>query len=386
MLGKRVSLFKLFGFEVHADWSWIILALLITWSLAMGVFPAYFDGFSTTTYWIMGVVGALGLFGSIVFHELCHSLVARRFGLPMKGITLFVFGGIAEMDEEPPTAKAEFFMAVAGPLASVVLGGALFGLYYFSENAGMPRQISAVLQWLGSINIILAVFNMVPAYPLDGGRVLRAALWKWKDDLKWSTRIASYVGSGFGFLLMALGIVNIFRGGIIGGMWWILIGLFVRNASLMSYRKVLMTRALKGEPVRRFMKENVESVSANTSVQDLVEEHIYKHHFKMYPVLRGDRLTGCVTTRDVKEVPREDWDATPVAEVMSSCSDENTIGPDADATEALTRMNKTGNSRLMVVEGEQLVGIIALKDLLEFLSLKLELEEGEMQSTIGRRR
>jgi Zn-dependent protease/predicted transcriptional regulator len=331
----------------------------------------------------MGIVGALGLFGSIIFHELCHSLVARRFGLPMKSITLFVFGGVAEMDEEPPSPKAEFYMAIAGPLSSLVLGGVLFGLYYLLDKAGLPPQVSAILRYLGSINIILAAFNMVPAYPLDGGRVLRSALWKWKNDLKWSTRIASYVGSGFGFLLMALGIINIFRGGIIGGVWWIMIGLFVRNASLMSYRKVLTTRALKGEHVRRFMKENVQSVSANTSVQDLVEEYIYRYHFKMYPVLSGGKLTGCVTTRDVREVPREEWEVTPVGNVMNSCSDENTINPDADATEALNRMNKSGNSRLMVVEGDQLVGIIALKDLLEFLSLKLELEEGEVQSTLG---
>ena len=374
MFGKRITLFKLLGFEVKIDVSWLIIAVLITWSLARAVFPSYFQGLSGTTYVLMGVVGALGLFSSIVVHEFSHSLVARRFGLSMKGITLFIFGGVAEMEEEPPTAKAEFFMAIAGPLASVVLGGILYGITVLGARSGWPNPIIGVLSYLWSINLVLAAFNLLPAFPLDGGRVLRSALWGFTGRLAWATRIASLIGSGFGFLLIAMGVVTIVRGDFVGGIWWFLIGMFVRNASQTSYRQLVTRQLLEGEPVRRFMEGNPVTVPYHISVEQLVEDYVYKHHFKMYPVVQEEKLVGCVTTRDVKMIPREEWDQHTVKEVSTACSPENTIASDADATDALALMSRTGNSRLMVVDGERLVGIIALKDLLEFLSLKMDLE------------
>ena len=190
MFGKRITLFRLLGFEVKIDASWLIIAVLITWSLARAVFPAYFEGLSGATYILMGIVGALGLFSSIVVHEFSHSLVARRFGLSMKGITLFIFGGVAEMEEEPPTAKAEFFMAIAGPAASVVLGGVLLGITVLGTRYGWPNPVIGVLSYLWTINLVLAAFNLLPAFPLDGGRVLRSALWGFTGRLAWATRIA----------------------------------------------------------------------------------------------------------------------------------------------------------------------------------------------------
>ncbi len=374
MFGKRITLFKLLGFEVKIDVSWLIIAVLITWSLARAVFPSYFQGLSGTTYVLMGVVGALGLFSSIVVHEFSHSLVARRFGLSMKGITLFIFGGVAEMEEEPPTAKAEFFMAIAGPLASVILGGILYGITVLGARSGWPNPIIGVLSYLWSINLVLAAFNLLPAFPLDGGRVLRSALWGFTGRLAWATRIASLIGSGFGFLLIAMGVVTIVRGDFVGGIWWFLIGMFVRNAAQTSYRQLVTRQLLEGEPVRRFMEGNPVTVPYHISVEQLVEDYVYKHHFKMYPVVQEEKLVGCVTTRDVKMIPREEWDQHTVKEVSTACSPENTIASDADATDALALMSRTGNSRLMVVDGERLVGIIALKDLLEFLSLKMDLE------------
>jgi Zn-dependent protease len=195
MFGKRITLFKLFGFEVRVDLSWLIIAFLIVWSLAQGFFPYQHKGLSSTTYLWMGIVGALGLFASIVFHELWHSLIARRVGLHMKGITLFVFGGVAEMDEEPPNAKAEFLMAIAGPLSSIVLGFIFY--VFYSTFKGLPVPVEGVVRYLALINWILAGFNLLPAYPLDGGRVLRSALWFWKGDLRWATRIASQSGSAY---------------------------------------------------------------------------------------------------------------------------------------------------------------------------------------------
>ncbi len=375
MFGKRITLFRLFGFAVRIDMSWIIIAALVTWSLAAG-FPHYYKGLSTQTYWLMGAVGALGLFVSIVFHEMCHSLVARRYGLPMKGITLFIFGGVAEMDDEPPSAKAELMMAIAGPASSVLLAVGFGIIYVFGRLAAWPSPVSGVLGYLGLINIVLAAFNLVPAFPLDGGRVLRALLWSWKDNVKWATRVASQIGSGFGLVLIILGVWNILLGNLVGGIWWFLIGMFVRGAANMSYQQLLTRQALEGEPVHRFMEQNPVTVSSSISLEDLIENYIYKFHFKMFPVVDNDRLVGCISTREVKEVPRGEWPQRTVGDLLTRCSVDNTIRPDADSMEALSKMRKTGTSRLVVVDGDRLVGIISLKDMLKFLSLKVELEEG----------
>jgi len=347
--------------------------VLIVWTMAKGIFPQYFPHLLSRDYWIMGVAGALGLFASVVFHELWHSLISRRFDLPMKGITLFIFGGVAEMSEEPKTPKAEFYMAVAGPLSSVVLGLILYGIATAGHE--WPVPVVGVLSYLAYINLLLAGFNMIPAFPLDGGRVLRSILWKWKKDLRWSTRVASAIGSGFGFLLIFLGILQFFLGNAVGGIWWFLIGIFLRNASMMSYQQILMRKAFEGEPVRRFMSTAPVAVKSSFSLKQLVDDYIYKFHFKMFPVVENDRLVGCVTTRQLNEIPKSEWDRHAVGEVINQCSPANTISPDADAMKALTKMNETQNSRLLVVEGERLIGIIALKDLLQFFAHKMELDQ-----------
>jgi len=376
MFGKRIKLFKLLGFEVRIDWSWIIIALLITWSLSKGLFPAYYKNLSTQTYWWMGIIGALGLFLSIIAHEFSHSLVARKYGIPMKGITLFIFGGVAEMDEEPPSPKVEFMMAIAGPLSSIVIALVFYGVYSMGKQGGLSVPVNGVIGYLAMINALLAGFNLLPAFPLDGGRVLRSILWGVKKNLRWATYISSRIGSGFGILLIILGVIQIFRGNFVGGMWWFLIGMFLQGAAKASYQQLITRKALEGEPIRRFMKTDPVTVSPTVSLEHLVEDYIYKYHFKMFPVVEdSDRLLGCVTTKQVKEIPREDWNRKTVGEVASQCSPENTIEPQADAMKAISIMNRTGNSRLMVVEGGHLVGIIALKDLLELLSLKVELED-----------
>jgi Zn-dependent protease len=374
MFGKRITLFKLLGFEVHIDLSWFIIALLVTWSLAKGLFPSYYQNLAPATYLWMGIFGAVGLFLSIVFHELCHSLVARRFGLPMKGITLFVFGGVAEMTEEPSSAKSEFLMAIAGPLSSILLGLILTAVTVFvGEVLSIP--VFGVINYLASINFILAAFNLLPAFPLDGGRVLRAALWQWKKNLKWATRVAARFGTGFGILLILFGIFNVIMGRLIFGIWQFMIGMFLRNAAQMSYQQVLIRKALEGETVEHFMKKDPVTAPSSLSLKDLVEDYIYNYHFKMYPVVEGGTLIGCITTRQVKEMPRDQWAIRTVRDVASRCSPENTIGPAADAMKALSVMSKTGNSRLMVVDDGRLVGIITLKDIMGYLSVKLELDE-----------
>jgi Zn-dependent protease/predicted transcriptional regulator len=374
MFGRSIRLIRLFGFEVKIDLSWLILGILITWSLAQSLFPSYYKGLAKSAYWIMGIAGALGLLVSIVFHELWHSLIARKFGLPMKGITLFIFGGVAEMTEEPPSPKAEFFMAIAGPLSSIFFGGALLGLSFLGGGAGWPRPVLGVLSYLGILNLVLAGFNLLPAFPLDGGRVLRAVLWGWKDNMRWATKIASGIGSAFGIILIVVGALEFVFGNFIGGVWMFLIGMFLKGASETAYKQLLIRRSLEGETVGKFMKDNPVTVSPRISIQELVEDYIFKHHFKMFPVVEDDRLIGCVTLNQVKEIPREERPSRRVGDLSLSCSKENTISPDEDAMKALSQMSRTNASRLMVVRGDKLVGMIALKDMMKLLSLKMDLE------------
>ncbi len=377
MFGKSVRVMRLFGFEVKVDFSWLVLGLLITWSLGKGLFPGRYQGLSVTTYWLMGAAGAAGLFFSIVFHELWHSLVARRFGLPMTGITLFIFGGVAEMTDEPANPRVEFFMAVAGPLSSIVLGAALLG-FDLLAGAMLSRPIRGVVNYLGLLNLALAGFNLVPAFPLDGGRVLRSILWAAKGNIRWATKVASSIGAGFGLLLIALGTLNFLRGNVIGGLWLFLIGMFLRNASQGSYRQIIVRRALEGEPVRRFMVTEPVTVGPGLTIEELVEKFVYRHHFKMYPVVEDGRLAGCVSLGRVKQIPREEWSRHTVREIAADCSAGNTIGPEEDALKALALMSKTSSSRLMVTRGDRLLGIVTLRDLMSFLSLKIDLEgDGE---------
>jgi len=372
MFGKTFDLFSVFGFKIRLDLSWFVVAVLVTWSLARSVFPGFVEGLPVTAYWLMGAVGALGLFASVVAHELSHATVARRYGVEMKGITLFIFGGVAEMTDEPPNPRAEFWVAIAGPIASVAVGLGCLALWALA----LPRPVQSVLGYLGLINIVLAVFNMIPAFPLDGGRILRSLLWQWKGSLKQATRITTQIGAGFGVALIAFGIVRLIAwNDFVGGMWTALIGLFVRNAAQMSYQQLLLRRVLEGEPVQRFMNPDPVTVPPHVPVEELVEDYVYRHHFKMYPVVGNGRLEGCVTTREIKGLPRERWANTPVRELVQACSAENSIAPDADALAALSSMSQNRVSRLLVVEEGTLRGVLALKDLLDFFAMKIELEE-----------
>jgi Zn-dependent protease/predicted transcriptional regulator len=375
MFGKTVTLFRIFGFEVKVDWSWLILGALIVWSLATGLFPGWYKGLERSDYWIMGVAGAVGLFLSIVFHELWHSLIARRFGLNMRGITLFLFGGVSEMADEPPSPKAEFFLAVAGPLSSVGLAAVLLASSYLLRGQGPMTPVTGVLNYLGFLNLVLAGFNLIPAFPLDGGRVLRAVLWGTWNDIRRATRVASSIGAGLGAGLMFLGVVQFFMGRSVGGIWTFVIGMFVRSTARSSYRQLVFRRALEGVPVKKFMVADAVTVVPATSVEKLVEDYVYKYHFKMYPVVDGGKLAGCVTIDQVKDLPREAWASHEVGELARACSAENTIGPDEDVLKALALMQRTGRSRLMVADGDKLAGVISLKDIMGYIALKLDLEE-----------
>jgi len=377
MFGPQTTLFNLFDFKIKIDLSWIFIALLVAWSLASGYFPAVYEGLPQATYWSMGIVGAIGLFFSIVFHELAHSLVARRYGIMIRGITLFIFGGVAEMETEPKNARGEFMMAIAGPLSSLFLGVVFALLSSAGQQLNAPAALYGILSYLAFFNIIIAVFNMVPAFPLDGGRVLRAALWHKSGDIRWATQIASNAGIGFGYILMALGILNFVSGNFLVGLWWFLIGIFVQNAAAAHFQRLRMRRVLKGQTVAQFMTADPVTVSPDIKLDALVENYVYKTHHKVYPVLEGNRLVGRITTGDIKEVGQDQWAVTYVGDVMKPCSQDNMIEADTDAMNALDRIQRTRNGRLIVTRDGVLVGIISLKDLLELLTLKLDLEETE---------
>jgi Zn-dependent protease/CBS domain-containing protein len=372
---RSIKLFTLLGFEVKVGFSWVFLAVLVTWSLGVGFFPAMFPGLSPASYWGMGALGALGLFISIIFHELCHSLVGRLYAIPIRGITLFIFGGVAELQDEPPSAGSEFLMAIAGPISSFVLAGVAYVAFLWGQAQGWATAVVGVAYYLAVINAVLATFNLLPAFPLDGGRALRAALWRWKGDVRWATRWAANGGKLFGGALIALGLFSLIGGNFIGGLWWILIGFFLHGAARANYHQLLVKAVLGGEPVRRFMNNDPAVVAPETDLQSFVEHYVYKFHYKMFPVVEGGRLLGAVSTRQVKAVPREEWAGRTVGELTQPCTADNTVAPTQDAMKVLTTMSRTGQSRLMVVDGERLVGVIALKDLLSFLQLKLDLED-----------
>jgi len=376
MFGKRYTLARIFGFDIRIDLTWLILVALIVWTLSAGYFPASYADLPASTYVWMGVLGAIGLFASIIIHELAHSAVGRRLGMRIHGITLFVFGGAAEMTEEPASAKAEFLMAAAGPAASFVLAVLFFLIALLLAALDTPGPLVTVVHYLSAINVILGLFNLAPAFPLDGGRILRAALWQWRGDVLWATRWAAQIGGMLGFALILLGILNVIvAGNLIGGMWWFLIGLFVRAAASQSYQQLIARRALEGVRVSRFMNAHPVAVSADLPVERLIEDYVLGRRLKMVPVLEDGQLVGSVSLKEVKERPRADWPVLPVRDVLRPRSAENTVPPQMPATEALSLMQRTGNSRLMIAEGDRLLGVVSLRDLMSYLALRMELDE-----------
>jgi Zn-dependent protease/CBS domain-containing protein len=376
MFGARWRLFRLLGIPIYLDVSWVIILVLVAGSL-MGQFSQEAPGLTWYEYVGMALVSALAFFTCIVLHELGHAVVARATGLPIRGITLFIFGGVAELVEEPKSAAGEFVMAIAGPIVSAVLGGLFLLLYAVGSAAGWPAPPLVVFKYLGEINLVLLAFNMVPAFPLDGGRVLRSILWGVTGSIRRATRWASLLGRGFAWLLIIAGVLNFLDQNYLSGFWLAIIGLFLNNAAKGSYQQVLVREALSGEPVRRFMNTQPIVVPPWTDLRHFVEEYVYRFHRKSFPVGADGKLEGYVSTQALSRYPRDEWPAHTVAEVMDHDLTRLSIAPGDDALKALSKMQRTGLSRLLVVEDEKLVGIVSLKDLLRFLQLKLELEGAE---------
>jgi Zn-dependent protease/CBS domain-containing protein len=364
------------GIPIRVDASWLLILALLTWSIS-NIFKRELPGLPNPHYWIMGLIAAFAFFVCIVLHELGHAVVARRMGIPIRGITLFLFGGVAEMADEPPSAGAEFLMAIGGPIVSAVLGGLFLGLGLWGAAVGFPTQAMVVLQYLGWINFLVLAFNLIPAFPLDGGRVLRSIFWGATGSLRRATYWASLLGQAFAWLFIFFGVFQFIGGLVISGIWIAVIGLFLNHAARASYQQVIIHQALQGEPVRRFMNPNPITVPPNTGLREFVENYVYRYHRKLFPVAADGHLEGSISTRALSRLPPEEWDHHTVEEVMRRDLRAISIGPNADALQALGKMQRTGSSRLLVIHQGQLLGIVSLKDLLHFLHLKMELQAPE---------
>ncbi len=322
----------------------------------------------------MGISGMLGLFVCIVLHELGHAMVAKYYKLPISQITLFVFGGVAEIKKEPQTPKVEFLMAIAGPIVSVVLAGGLYLLTVLGQHSFWPVPMIAVTAYLALINIVLAIFNLIPAFPLDGGRIFRSILWWIKKDSGWATRVASRIGSGFGMILIFLGIFSLITGNFIAGVWFVILGLFLQRAAAMSRSQHYIAQELHGEKVQKFMTKNPICVSPDISIQEFVDHCVYHSYHHLYPVTEHETLLGYVSLREVKLTPPENRKKTLVKEVMVPSSEFKTVSPETSALEALDLLNQTEMPILLVVKGRRLVGILTAQDLFKLISIKLELD------------
>lgn len=382
MFGTRWRILRLRGIPISVDASWLIILALVTLTMANrfplllhGYFPETSTALPPYAYWIMGLITALAFFVCILLHEMGHAIVARARGMSIRGITLFLFGGVAEIGDEPPSAGTEFLMAIAGPVVSVLLAIVFGILTYAGYQAGWWPPVVIVLGYLAFINALVLAFNLIPAFPLDGGRVLRSILWGVTGNLRRSTYWASLAGQAFAWILIAWGVFQFFSSNWLGGIWTGLIGLFLSQAARSGYQQVLLRQALSGEPVRRFMNPEPVVVTPSLDLRHWVEDFVYRYHRKAFPVASNGHLEGFVSTSALAQYPRAEWDLHTVSEVMQHDLGPVTIAPEADALQALGKMQRTGSSRLLVTEGDHLLGIVSLKDLMRFLNTKMALED-----------
>ncbi|MDD8020967.1 MAG: site-2 protease family protein [Acidobacteriota bacterium] len=361
---------RIAGIEIKIDSSWIIIFLLFTFSLAAFYFPHTFLLVNHGYYWLLGLVTSLLVFASVLFHELAHSVVARRQGEKVEDITLFILGGVARISEELKEPKKEFYLALAGPASSFVLGGFFLLLSFGLKNISHPLQIASA--YLAYVNLVLGGFNLLPGFPMDGGRVLRAVLWRATGDLKKATRIASGVGQGIAFFLIFIGLVQFFRGNL-GGLWMVLIGWFLHSASVQGYSQVVLRSVLQGFRAADLMERNFISVNPELPVETLVHDYILKKHERVFLVTDDDIFLGLVCLEDVKKFPRSRWPELRVSQIMTPVEKIVSIRPEANGDEVLNSLVNNEVNQLPVLENGRVVGIISRTDLLRILQLRTDL-------------
>ena len=371
-MGSAFSLGKVFGIQFRLHYTWFIVFILVNVSLSWYYFPVYYPDWTRLAYWVIGIVSSLLFFASVVAHELAHSSVARINGIPVKSITLFIFGGIAQITREATRANAELKMAAAGPACSLVLGG-LFGLLWLLSQ-GISEPIVAMTLWLAQVNVILAVFNLIPGFPLDGGRVFRSILWRVTGNYKLSTRIATQVGQGVGYLFILGGISIMFLlHEWFSGLWLVFIGWFLRNIASSSYHQAQWREALRGISASQVMTPDCPAIPSDVTINRLVQEYVFTSGCYFFLVTDEDGVKGILTLDNIKAVSRQNWDVTQVKEIMTPIDKVKVAHPNQDALSILEQMDENNINQMPVVSEGRVIGLIARDNLIRFLRTRSEL-------------
>ncbi len=378
------SLGRWFGFEVRIDYSWFIIFLLVVWTLSAQVFPREMRGYPESLYWVMGGTAALLLFLSVLLHELSHSAVARTRGIEVRGITLFIFGGVAQTSMEARRPVDEFLLTAAGPLASVLLAGVFYGIAVLADFAGWPAPVIEVADYLWYLNLALAVFNLIPGFPLDGGRLLRSAIWKVTGSLRKATRWATAAGRGFGFLIVLGGLWFLTQGLLLNGLWFAFIGWFLANAAANSWRQFQAQQILAGVPVASALPPLPPPVGAERLLSEVIDEPFLRDGFGAVPVLRDGDLVGVLSVEDVAEVPPAARASTRVEAVMTPLDEVPSVPAGLDLDHVLGRLRSGDDVRILVVDGNRLVGILTPHDVAAWLERARRLGLDRLDEEDGR--
>ena len=362
-MNSSIRLGRIYGIEIGLNWTWLIVFALIVWSLATAVFPDQNPGLGDGTYLTMAIFAALLFFLSILLHELGHAVQARREGMEIEGITLWLFGGVAKFRGMFPSAGAEFRIAIAGPIVSLLLGLGFIGVALLLKGA---HEVDGIAAWLGYINLMLLVFNLLPALPLDGGRVLRSALWGARDDFAWATRVAAGIGRGFGYLFIAGGVALFFWANTTSGLWLAFIGWFLLGAATSEARYLAVRDALGGLRVRDLMIRDPVTVGPRQTIGELMDDVVWTHRHTTYPVVDDGRAVGLLPFRCIAQVPRREWDDRTVSDCMLERDQVPLLSEDEPLEQALIDLGD-GVGRGLVVDGERLVGLLSITDLVRAL-------------------
>jgi Zn-dependent protease/CBS domain-containing protein len=356
---------RVFGIPIYVHFSWVVVFALIAWTLATNYFPDRYPELAVTSYWARGLATSLLFFVSVLLHELGHSLVAIRSGIAIESITLFIFGGVARLASEPRDGRTEFRIAAAGPLVSLLLAAFFTGVAYSGVFGGAS---AAVARYLAIVNLGVAVFNLVPAFPLDGGRLLRGILWRPLGKLR-ATRLAAGGGTFFAYFLILGGAVSLLRGSAVTGIWYVLMGWFLKEAAVSTYRQVRLDDALEGLSVADVMIRDVMTIPADLPLSEAVREYFGRTGFGAYPVVRGQAVVGLLCLRDVLQQPHEERQVTSVQAVMMPLRDDLTAHPDEPVTETVGRLGASAAGRLIVMEDGRMVGLLTLRAVLRWLAM-----------------
>jgi len=368
-----VNLGRIMGIPVRIHYTLWLVFLLIAWSLATGYMPTEYPKLSAITYWAIGIASAIILFASVLVHELMHSYIAKKNGLPIARITLFFFGGVSEIQQEPQDPTLEVRMAAAGPLMSFLIAGLLGSVWFAAQLARGPVAVTATLRYGALINGVLGVFNLLPAFPLDGGRVLRGALWRRSRDLIGATKAATRVSEALSLLMMIGGFVTIIFGDFVNGIWIVFLGWFIRSGAETAMRQTVVDRTLSGVSVGDIMTREVRTVPPYMTVQQLVWHYFLVHRHGGYPVVKDGQILGIITMQCVRSIPKERREITTVGEAMIPCERVVTVAPSVSALDAMHLMARENVGRVLVVEEGRLLGIVTRGDLMRTIRTRQEL-------------